>query len=115
MLNNFSIKLNQLNNDLENFRAKPNAKIKGSIEVKLHKDLFSPIGYYSDSKDFEFVWMYLSDDYDGNEYPAFHMVNQQLIKKTGNHFENLWRRTQGDQILLKVTQTNHINNISKIF
>ena len=115
MLVNLSVKLTRLNKDLERFRASQNIQIKGSIEVKLHKDLFSPIGYYSDSKGFEFVWMYFSDDYEGNEYPAFHIANQELIEKTDKHFDNLWQRTVGDEILLRVTPTNNINNISKIF
>lgn len=118
MLANLSVKLNRLYEDLERLRDNRNIKIKGSIEVKLHKDLFSPIGYYSDSKGFEFVWMYFSDDYDGNEYPAFHIANQELIEKTNKHFDNLWQKTVGDEILLRVTPINNINDInntSKIF
>ena len=96
--------------------------IKGSLEIRLHKDLFSPIGYYSDSQNTQIIWLYFSDRKNKNEYPAFHMANNdnKLIEFTENHFNSLWQRTEVKNILLRFgrTKTNSIkiiDNIQEIF
>lgn len=83
------------------------------IEVRFHKDLFSPIGYYSDSKNYRIVWRYFSDHNNGNEYPAFHISNKDLIDDAERHFDTLWQRSEKD--ILKVTQNNTNNKIKQIF
>lgn len=112
LLEGLSGKLNQLVNMLEIYRAS-NQPIKGSIEVRFHKDLFSPIGYYSDSRNYRIVWMYFSDPNNGNEYPAFHISNKDLIDDAERHFDTLWQGSEKD--ILKVTQNNTNNKIKQIF
>lgn len=90
-------------------------KLKGELEIRVHNNLFSSIGYYSDSVDNSLIWMYFSDHKDGIEYPALHVINQDLIKDADDHFDNLWLRSAGDGVLLKINKKKGIiNNISKI-
>ncbi|BAY99832.1 hypothetical protein NIES37_38150 [Tolypothrix tenuis PCC 7101] len=111
--NAFLSKLDNLYQDLEKHYHPTSKKIKGSIEVKFHKNLFSPIGYYSDSKDCKIVWMYLSNS-DGREYPAFHIGAQDLMDDTDKHFEHLWQ--EAGALLIRVTKdpASSLNEINKI-
>ncbi|NEP26136.1 hypothetical protein [Moorena sp. SIO3I6] len=103
MMRSLFFKLGELKKQLIKY-IKNNHKIQGAIEVRLHKNAFSPIGYYSDCQDFTIVWMYFSDQNDGHEYPAFHINNMNLIESAENHFNNLWTKTRGeDNILLRLT------------
>lgn len=68
-------------------------EMKGSIEVRLQKDLFSPICYYS-SSGINIVWMYFSNS-EGFEYPGFDILDEALIKEAYLHFDNLWEKSVG--------------------
>jgi hypothetical protein len=118
-LMNLSIKLKQIVEKLDRLSKNNTSKIKGSLEVRLHKDVFSPIGYYSDSRDLALVWMYLSNHNDGHEYPALEISYSDLdqIKKIEEHFEHLWQKAVGDNLLLRITSnpTEKIDNINTIF
>ncbi|BDA65959.1 hypothetical protein CAL7716_001250 [Calothrix sp. PCC 7716] len=107
-----SVKLERLYQQFENEK-----NLKGTIEIHLHKDLFSPIGYYSDSRDMRVIWMYFSNFNDGNEYPAFQTSKRELIIDTEKHFDNLWQKTVNDEtsLLLKITNNQQINNVGTIF
>ncbi|MBC1241622.1 hypothetical protein GNE10_31880 [Nostoc sp. 2RC] len=114
----FLDKLSSLCNSLEDHHHR-NIPIKGAIEVKLHKDLFSTIGYYSDSKDCSIVWMYFADTYaKGSEYPALHIANREIIDDVEKHFEYLWLKAVKEGIfLMRVTEnsTETINNIKSVY
>jgi hypothetical protein len=113
MSNAFLGKLDNLFQDLEKQYHNKRIPIKGSIEVKFHKNLFSPIGYYSDSKDCRIAWMYFSHS-NGGEYPAFHIGGQELMDDTDNHFEYLWK--EAGALLIRITKdpTSSLNEIKKI-
>jgi hypothetical protein len=112
MVNNLAFRLNNMNKRLQDYRSK-NGAIEGSIDVRLHKDLFSPIGYYSDSQSFTLVWMYFSDHQEGSEYPAFDINNRNLIQSADNHFDNLWGRTGKEKILLQFTSLDQLNKTNE--
>lgn len=109
----FLSKLDTLYKHLETQYHHKGIQIKGSLEVKFYKNLFSPIGYYSDSKDYRIAWMYFSHS-QGSEYPAFHIGGQDLINDTDQHFEYLWQ--QAGNLLIKITHdpANSFNHIPQV-
>jgi hypothetical protein len=78
--------------------------IKGSIEIRVHKDMFSPIGYYSDGRDNNFIWMYFSTGDEGIiEYPGFSILeDDSFAMSSDKHFDCLWEKTTPDDIILKI-------------
>lgn len=89
-------------------------EIKGSIEVRLQKDLFSPICYYS-SSGINIVWMYFSNP-ESCEYPGFDILDSELINEAELHFNHLWDCSQGENnLLLKINQQTIFNKINTIF
>lgn len=96
--------------------SKKETDIKGSIEVRLQKDLFSPICYYS-SSGINIVWMYFSNS-EGFEYPGFDILDEALIKEADLHFDNLWEKSVGEpNLLLKINKVtgSSINHIDTMF
>lgn len=111
--NAFLGKLDNLYQDLQMQYHSKGIEIKGSIEIKFHKNLFSPIGYYSDSKDYRIAWMYFSHS-NGSECPAFHIGEQDLVDDTDKHFEYLWR--EAGALLIRITKdpASSLNEINQI-
>ena len=89
-------------------------KIKGSIEVRVHKDIFSSVGYYSDSLKDNYVWMYFSSQQDDIGYPAFHIITPELIREVEKHFDSLWERATRSSRVLEVTAENGVVTSSEI-
>lgn len=96
-------RLEMIRKKVESERGK--GAVKGSIEIRAHKDIFSSIGYYSDSSEKNYVWMYFSAGYDGIKYPAFQIRHSNLEKDfnlidyVDKHFDHLWTLAAGHPIL----------------
>jgi hypothetical protein len=70
--------------------------LNGSIEIKLHKNVFVPVCYYS-APGLTAVWMYLPDK-SGIEFPGFVVSDQELLSNMNNYFDHLWDKS--DTLLL---------------
>ena len=75
--------------------------IKGEIEVRLQKNTYSSICYFSTNSSSEkkfkaFIWMYFFNE-NSLEYPAFEILEKDLLNDVERHFEHLWK--QSDSIL----------------
>ncbi|MBD2456692.1 hypothetical protein H6G80_21755 [Nostoc sp. FACHB-87] len=85
--------------------------VRGTMEVRVHKDLFSAIGYYSDSKDLRLVWMYFSNSHDGSEFPAFSINSEELISDADNHFDHLWKKAEKEAEILYISPQINLNYV----
>ncbi|NET72240.1 MAG: hypothetical protein F6K62_15260 [Sphaerospermopsis sp. SIO1G2] len=113
IFNAFLSKLDNLSQDLKTQYHSKGIPIKGSIEVKFHRNLFSPIGYYSDSKDYRIAWMYFSHS-NGSKYPAFQIGAQDLVDDADKHFEYLWEKAGPLQMRITKDPNSSINDIKQI-
>ena len=66
--------------------------LNGSIEVRVHQDVFSPVCYYS-GPGLTAVWMYLAGK-ESVEFPGFVVSNQELLRNTDEYFKHLWDKSQ---------------------
>jgi len=91
--------------------------IEGEIEVRLQKDIYSSICYFSIKdnrcpKDFmAFVWMYLFDER-GLKHPSFEILDEQLLEDTEQHFKYLWNKSQSILRYNNNTKTNRLNELA---
>jgi hypothetical protein len=92
LVNNLSPLLKELSREL------PGKVLQGSLEVRLHKDVFSPFCYFS-SKQLELIWIYCLNSA-GFEYPAFEILHIDIIKEISEHFETIWSKSSSS-ILFK--------------
>nr|ADN18173.1 conserved hypothetical protein [Gloeothece verrucosa PCC 7822] len=83
--------VNYFLNDLKT-RLNNQTEIKGTIEVRLNIDYFSPICYFS-GNDIKLIWMYFMN-FQGSEYPAFDILDQEFIQETDYHFDYLWKKNE---------------------
>lgn len=72
-------------------------KISGKIEVRTHKNIFSPVFYYSGSK-LNIVGLYFSLG-KNTEHPAFDILDPSMKKELDSHFEEIWSKSSGGTIL----------------
>ncbi len=93
------------------------SSIRGEIEVRLLKDIYSSICYFStkdnrSSQDFmAFIWMYFFNS-KGLEYPAFEILDKQLLNDAEQHFNHLWEKAY---FLLKFNDTTKISHLNELF
>ncbi|GAA6623624.1 hypothetical protein [Scytonema sp. NUACC26] len=76
------------------------SSLKGTIEVRLHENVFAPVCYYC-GPGLASVWMYLPAQ-EGTEFPGFIVSNQELINDMNNYFEHLWKKSS--YVLFKVSK-----------
>ena len=70
--------------------------IKGEIEVRLQKNTYSSICYFStklsSGDSMAFIWMYFFGS-TSLEYPAFEILEPELLNDVERHFEHLWSKS----------------------
>jgi hypothetical protein len=90
-------------------------KTLGSIEVRTHKDIFSPVFYYSGNK-LNIVGLYFSLG-KKSEHPAFDILDLEMKKQLDNHFEEIWDKSSGPGTMLKwnVKDSSNINKVMEVF
>jgi hypothetical protein len=90
-------------------------KILGSIEVRTHKDIFSPVFYYSGNK-LNIVGLYFSLGKQ-SEHPAFDILDMEMKEQVDNHFEEIWDKSSGIGTILKwnIQGNSDVNNVMEIF
>ena len=99
----------QIENDLIGFirkltqTLKDENAIKGSIDIRLHKDIFSSMGYFKGNHK-EIIWMHFNpDDY---SHPGFEITDSNLKNAVNDHFKLLWNQSKS---LFKFNSENLCN------
>lgn len=98
-------RLEALCRELDIARQKEN--LQGSLEIRLHRDLYPPFCYYSNQSS-KLVWIYLSNP-NGTKFPGFSIVNKELIRDIEQHFDHLWTRSS-TQVLIEIKRERVSNN-----
>lgn len=93
-----------------------NPNLKGEIELRLQNSIYSPICYFSTKdnrspKDFmAFIWMYMFNS-KGLEYPAFEILDSQLLNDAEKHFDHLWSKSHSVLKYNNENKTNHLDEL----
>jgi hypothetical protein len=69
----------------------------GSIEVRTHKNIFSPVFYYS-GNNLNIVGLHFSLGRN-NEYPGFDLIDPKMKDTLDKHFEDIWNKSFARTIL----------------
>jgi hypothetical protein len=87
-------------------------EIKGSLEIRMYKDFFSSISYYS-SKRMTLIGIYFSH-ISGTLCPAFQIINSEFLETAKGHFDKIWKSSQGS-VIVKINNKTCQNCIKAIF
>lgn len=89
-------------------------KVSGSIEVRMHKDIFSPIFYYS-GEQLDIVGLYCTVGAN-TEHPAFDIIDRDFKKELDKHFEGIWDKSIGRTMLRwNISGSTSRNEVLTIF
>jgi hypothetical protein len=89
-------------------------KGEGSIEVRTHKDIFSPAFYYSSNR-LNIVGLYFALG-KNSQHPAFDILDKEMKKQLDSHFEEIWDKSIS-RIMLRwnVKEGSDINKVMEVF
>jgi hypothetical protein len=89
-------------------------KVSGSIEVRMHKDIFSPIFYYS-GEQLDIIGLYCTVG-TNTEHPAFDIIDRDYKKELDKHFEGIWDKSNGRTMLRwNISGSTSRNEVLTIF
>ena len=85
---------------------------RGSVEVRLHKDLYSTLSYHS-SPNMTSVGFYFAHE-SGTQCPCLILDDGELRREAGLHFERLWELSRNN-VLLRIDRAGVEDRLAEVF